>query len=130
MPIACSTILYRVILRKSWFDPDDGSIQPDAFFRRPSDEDGLSVFIADLITEDGCMALFNSHSGLVSLHAGRLMDIGLTVIPDPTNPIKALIPNAPLESSGRAEDERLAGEIAKASRVINRKTKKLKPASS
>ena len=44
--LACSSFVYRAILRKAWIDTDTGRIQSAAFMRRSSDRDGLSVSIA------------------------------------------------------------------------------------
>ena len=102
MAISCSTILYRAILKRSWLDPDNRSrLKADAFFRRPprkkggevdpGDHDGLSVFIAsDQVTPEYCAGKFKICQGVASLHAGRLLDLGLTIADDVSDSTKAL----------------------------------------
>jgi hypothetical protein len=129
--ISCSTILCQAILRKTWFDPDDqAKIKADAFFRRrpeqreggrdPRDEDGLSLFLADQVTPDDCISQFKRCFGVVSLHVGRLLDLGLRVIEDAQDHKKVLITNLPFETAGTAEEEKLAGEVAHAARIVKK----------
>ncbi|HUG81223.1 MAG TPA: hypothetical protein VML01_06155 [Bryobacterales bacterium] len=96
-------------------------MKPEAFFRRnPKDQDGLSVFLAESSTPEECMEAFNKCHGIVSLHTGRLLDLGLQVIKDPEYPDKALIVNAPLENPRDADQEMLAGRMARSARIVRR----------
>ena len=56
--------------------------------------------------------------GVVSLHVGRLLDLGLVIAPDESDPSKVLITNLPYENPGTAEGEKLAGDVARMARVI------------
>ena len=134
MPISCKTILFRAILRNGWFDPDNlTAVNADAFFRRPPietegvrnprDEDGLSLFRADRIDPDGCIDEFSRCFGIVSLHAGTLMDFGLRIVEDNEDSRKVLITNLPYENPGTPEAEKLAGDVAKSARIVRRNPK-------
>ncbi|MGI0085427.1 MAG: hypothetical protein ACREBQ_10130 [Nitrososphaerales archaeon] len=131
MAISCNTILYRAVLRSSWFDPDDQTkVKPEAFFRRPprqkdnvrdpQDEDGLSLFRADKISPDDCIREFRRCFGVVSLHVGTLMDLGLTVIEDERDPRKLLVTNLPFENPGTALGEKLVGDVSDTARIVKR----------
>lgn len=118
MALPCNAILYRLVLRSGWFDPDDPlRVQPDAFFKRPTDVDGLSVFRADQIGIDECLCQLKCF-GAVSLHVGTLRDLGLEVIEDNADGRKALITNLPFENPGNAQEEKLAGDVARTSRIV------------
>ena len=119
MHLPCSTILYRAITRSGWLDPDDGSVKPEAFFRRdPQDQNGLSLFRADRVTAKECLATFRKNYGIVSLHVGKLRDFGLTVTSDASDDSKALVVDLPFENPETADDEKLAGDVAKSARKI------------
>ncbi len=131
MSIPCNTILYRVILKRGWFDPDDeSSVKPEAFFRRaptekdgehnPRDENGLSLFREDRVSAKESMAAFNRCYGVVSLHVGSLLDLGLRIVLDEENLDKVLIENLPYENPGTAVAERLAGDVAESARIVVR----------
>ena len=114
----CGTIVYRLILRRSWIDPDDQTkIKAEAFMRRTTDEDGLSVFDSYRIEQQACIETSNSCHGIATLHVGTLRNGGLTVIRDPTDWRKILITNAPFENSGDANQEHLADTIAEGARI-------------
>ena len=78
----CSTIVYRAILRNTWFDPDDATkMKGEAFMRRPpkllgngetdpKDSNGLSVFDSYRIGQQACIESFNSCEGIATLHVG------------------------------------------------------------
>lgn len=134
MAIPCNETLYRVVLRRGWFDPDDPSrVQPDAFFRRspdekegvrdPKDADGLSLFRAERATVEECMGELKCF-GVVSLHVGTLLDLGLNVIEDKADNRKALITNLPFENPGNAEDEKRVGDVARSARIVKRLPKR------
>ena len=55
--LPCATIVYRLLLKRDWIDPDTGAPQPAAFYRRTRPdgqpaEEGLSVFIAEKCSVD------------------------------------------------------------------------------
>src|SRR5437773_5192787 len=80
----CGTIVYRQILRKDWIDPDDETkMKAEAFMRRPIDVDGLSVFDSYRISQQDCIESTRSCHGIGTLHVGRLLNLGLTIIRDP-----------------------------------------------
>lgn len=131
MSVACNTILYRAILRKAWFDPDSRSaVKPEAFFRRrpsekdgqwyPRDEDGLSLFRAEKISAEECMKEFGTCFGIVSLHSGRLKDLGLNIVLDDQDSRKVLVDNLPFENPGDADQEKLVGDVAVSARIVIR----------
>ena len=114
----CETIVYRALLRGSWIDPDDTTaVKPEAFFRKASDHDGLSVSRADACAIDDVIKSFNTCFGVASLHVGRLKDLGLTVEPDSLDRTKLLITNLPYENDGSAEAEFIVGQVAKTARL-------------
>src|SRR5205823_3038198 len=88
-PPPCGTIVFRLLLKRDWIDPDGGGPQPAAFYRRilpdgrPA-EDGLSVFIADKCSVDEARAKLDRVRGVASLHVGRIRDLpeNLDVVPD------------------------------------------------
>src|SRR5438067_179712 len=81
-PLPCATLVYRLARSKAWIDKDTGEFLPAAFELRP-DETGLSVEIDDgrALEEIIASVPIRSH-GAVTLHVGRVRDIGLDVIPD------------------------------------------------
>ena len=107
----CTTILFRTIRVKQWFDPDDNTrVKSEAFMRRrprtaqdgvidPMDEDGLSVFDSLHMSTQACVEDVGTKSGhgIASLHVGRLRDLGLTVIRDPEDQRKVLIGECPVD---------------------------------
>lgn len=111
----CSAIVYRAILRKNWVDQTTHSVMPAAFFRRPApqDNDGLSVNIE---SPNSCMAALNKVFGVVSLHVGRVRNIGLDVVVDET-------PHANITGLSRTTDdqvqaERMASQLARQARLV------------
>jgi len=130
--IDCGVILYRAIWRNDWFDPDyRGAVKPEAFFRRPpttksdgthdpGDSDGLSLRIAASCTPDEFADTFNRCYGIATLHAGRLLDLGLTFVRDPEDANEVLVQGVPFVNEGTAEAEKLAGDVARSARVACR----------
>ena len=129
--IPCSTLVYRVLLRNKWVDPDHNSILPDAYIPRANgqDDDGLSVVLAQTRTPEELTkgaeevaSSFNRTYGVVTLHAGwvRNIDERLDIIPDylDNQPHHALLTGIPHQDQNPAEAERLAGQLAKISRLI------------
>lgn len=113
--LPCSAILYRGMRSKKWIDREKGVILPAAFFRRPTDTDGLSTNLASVCTIDDVRSKLNPCHGVVSLHAGRICDIGLDIEQDSLD--HANITGVPLLDEDDVEAERLAGLLAKQSRI-------------
>lgn len=107
VPLPCDEILYRLLLKRAWLDPDGKGILPEAFFRRP-DEEGLSVFIKTKCSLDEARGMMNRVRGVGSLHTGRVHDINLKVMSDPIDPRHAEIMGVPLPD----EDEDMANYYA------------------
>ena len=115
--------------RKAWFDPDDESrVKAEAFMRRrpkiksdgstdPGDDDGLSVFDSIHMDYWACIRNESSSHGVVSLHTGTLRGLGLSVIRDPGDFRKLLIPNMPLENPEDAAQEELLDAVARSARI-------------
>ena len=115
-PLSCDAIVYR-ILRKRWINKDTGEVLPDAFFlRKEQNEVGVSVDIATACTPAECASKFKKCNAVASLHVGRVRDLGLDIIQD--TPIHANIMNLPYREDDPATAERLAGMLAKQSRII------------
>lgn len=100
--LPCDAILYRLLTKGLWIDPD-GGIAPGAFYRRP-DEEGISVFIAATCSLDEAKSVLNEVKGIATLHTGRIRDIGLEAAPDPIDARHAEIVGVP----SRDDDEGLA----------------------
>ncbi|MEH2407114.1 MAG: hypothetical protein V7K18_00845 [Nostoc sp.] len=117
-PLSCSAIVYRALLRKQWIDKDTERVKADAYFlRKNKNEKGLSVNIAAHCSPKQCAAKFNKCFALASLHVGRIRDLGLDVIQDSSD--HANIIGLPDVNDDAVTAERLAGLLAKQSRIIN-----------
>jgi hypothetical protein len=114
-PLSCSSIIYRALLRKGWIDQDTRRVKADAYFLRDS-EAGLSVNIAQVCSPERCAKPFKNCFGVASLHVGRVRDLGLDVVRD--SRIHANITGLPHRADELAEAERLAGLLAKQSRIV------------
>lgn len=115
--LPCSSIVYRALLKKRWINEDTGDVKADAFFLKEKDlPSGLSVNIAATCPPEQCAASFNKCSAVVSLHVGRVRDLGLDVVPD--SETHANITGLPHGEDNLAEAERFAGLLAKQSRLI------------
>jgi hypothetical protein len=115
--LPCSCLVYRAILRKTWIDEDTGHLKSAAFIRRPGpggDVGGLSVGIAATYPLNGFISSFKKCYAVVSLHVGRVRNIGLDVKPDSYT--HANIIGLPYAGDDPAEAERFAGLLAKQSR--------------
>jgi hypothetical protein len=110
--LPCSTIVYRAILKNSWINQDTRKVDASAYILRP-EETGLSVRIAELCPPDKCAEKFKRCRTVVSLHVGKIRDIGLDVIADGAD--HASIERLP--SNDPAKAERLAGLLAEQSRI-------------
>lgn len=90
-----------------------------AFIRRPKkDVDGLSVNLASACTIDDVCGNLDPCHGVISLHTGRIRDIGLNVEQD--TPRHANITGVPYQEGAEANiaaAERLALLLAEQSRI-------------
>lgn len=114
-PLSEDAIVYRAILRKQWIDEDTGRVKADAYFLR-ANEYGLSVNLASACSPKQCAGLFRKCYGVASLEVGRVREIGLDAEQDSTN--HANIIRLPYREDNLAEAERLAGLLAKRSRIV------------
>lgn len=119
--LPCGFIVYRAI-RRGWVVEHTGELATIAFIRRLSDTDGLSV---NTVSVEGARNTTQRCFAVVSLHVGRVRNLGLDVVPD--QPDHANITNLPsaeeIESSieHKARAERLAGELKKQSKFAWKK---------
>lgn len=116
-PLASSEIVYRAILRQQWIDEDTGKLKADAYFLR-TNEPGISVNIASVCTPQQCAQRFRKCYGIASLEIGLIREIGLDVEQDSSN--HANIIGLPHKEDNLVEAERLAGLLAKRSRIIRK----------
>lgn len=86
----------------------------------PGDDDGLSVFDSFRIDADACIQNELTCHGLVTLHAGVVRGLGLTVIRDPSDERKLLIPDMPLANPGDATQEALLDAVADSARIVKK----------
>jgi hypothetical protein len=113
--LLADSVVYRAILRKQWIDEDTGKVKADAYFLRAT-ESGLSVNIASACSPQQCAQLFRKCYGIASIEVGRVREIGLDVEQD--SPNHANIIGLPHQEDNLAEAERLAGLLAKRSRIV------------
>lgn len=115
--LSCSEIIYRAMRSKSWLRLDTREVLPAAFIRRPrpKDADGVSVSPASICSIEETRNKLNKCYGVVSLHVGRVRDIGLDV--QQNGPDHASIVDIPYQEDDPLEAERLAGLLARQSRI-------------
>lgn len=114
-PLPDDATVYRALLRKQWIDEDTGRVKADAYFLR-ANEPGLSVNPASACTPKQCAAMFRKCHGVASLEVGGIREIGLEVEQDKVN--HANIVGLPYRDDDLAEAERLAGLLARQSRIV------------
>jgi len=114
-PLPEDAVVYRALVRKRWIDEDIRRVKADAYFLRVT-ERGLSVNLASICSPEQCAELFLKCYGIASLEVGRIREIGLDVEQDSTN--HANILGLPYREDNLAEAERLAGLLAKRSRIV------------
>lgn len=115
--LPCNAIVYRALLKKQWINEDTGRVKADAYFLREKEKStGLSVNIAKTCSHQQCVEGFRKCFGVTSLHVGHIRDIGLDVVQDTS--AHANIIKLPYVEDNRVETERLAGLLAKQSRII------------
>ncbi|MBD0263955.1 MAG: hypothetical protein ICV78_14865 [Tolypothrix sp. Co-bin9] len=116
-PLPCNAIVYRVLLKKRWINEDTQRVDAGAYFLREKEKDtGLSVNIAASCSPQQCTEKFDKCFGVASLHVGRIRELGLDVVAD--KPDHAYIKGLPYKEDNLAEAERLAGLLAKQSRIV------------
>ena len=115
-PLPCNEIVYRALMNKKWINEDTGQIRPSAFFlRKHRGETGLSVNISTVCSPEDCAERFRCKA-VASLHVGSVRNLGLDIVQD--MPTHANITGLPYREDNLAEAERLAGLLAKQSRII------------
>ncbi len=114
-PLPCPTIVFRAMARRAWIDLNTRTVLPDAFFRRPppGDEDGLSVNIESV---QSCETALMKCHGVVSLHVGKIRDLGLDVVVDEAP--HANLTGLPRQEEARALALRLASQLARQARLV------------
>lgn len=114
--LPCGSIVYRAA-RKRWVQQVEGVdvILSDAFLLRPG-ENGLSVCLSDTVTPQQCANRLSGCKSVLSLHVGRIRNIGLDVIAD--TPEHAEIRGLPDSKTNPADAERFAGLVAQQARVV------------
>ncbi len=119
--LQCNAIVYRALIKKDWINEDTLQVQPSAFFlRQDKAEFGISVNIANACSPQDCASRFKKCGFVASLHVGSVRDIGLDILQDKFN--HANIIGLIYREDNLAEAERLAGLLAKQSRIIKIKT--------
>jgi hypothetical protein len=113
--LPCNTIVYRAMRNRSWINRGEGVVSPAAFVRRSSDTDGLSVNLATVCTIEDVRKKLTTCHGVISLHTGRIRDITLDIQQDSYD--HANIVGVPYQHENPVEAERLAGLLAKQSRI-------------
>ena len=113
--LPCSEIVYRGMRSRRWLDPTRENVLPAAFFRRPNETDGLSVNPSSECDIKYVRELLNPCHGVVSLHVGRVRDLGLEVEQDESK--HACIKGLPYQDEDPLQAERLAGQLAKQARI-------------
>lgn len=121
--LPCNTILYRSI--RAARDFQDGRALSGAFMRRES-ESGLSVDF-DVAVPDGCGRRLTKKYAIVSLHCGKVRDLGLSVLTDEGNPDvsepepnHAEIRGVPLavDDDSTAKAENIAAKLVEMARTV------------
>ena len=116
-PLPCNAIIYRALLRKQWIESETERIKPNAYFlRKNKNEVGISVNIASVYSPEQCAARFINCYGVVSLHTGRIRDLGLDVLQDSI--YHAQIVGLPYQEDEFDRAVRLARLLANQSRIV------------
>jgi hypothetical protein len=117
--VPCETIVFRALRSKSWIDEEHDRATADAFRRRSrengGDDDGLSV---NRRSAEACRAVLKKCQGVVSLHVGRIREMGLDVQIDPLDADHALITGLPYPEDDPETLETLAEALAEQSRLV------------
>lgn len=118
IPLSCTEIVHRALRNAHLVHEDTGQLKAAAFLRRRDEdgrlkETGLSVDRAAMRSAEAFAQSFKKCHGVVSLYVGHVRDTGLDVMASPPPPSHAEIVGL---SDDPAEEERLAGLLAKQSR--------------
>lgn len=118
------TVVYRILLKRQWFDPDSNEIRSEAFIRKFKKklndyEENLSC---NLDVES--YKKFNSY-GVIELSVNDIRDLGLDAIKDGKNHVSIINLPHPEKEPKKAED--IAKMLAKKARLIKFLTKPYKP---
>ncbi len=115
-PYPCNKIVYRAIISESWLKAGKTVVKHQAFRRRrDKDPTGITVNPTPLDCTEG---LTDPIEGVLSLHVGKVRDIGLDIVPDrPTHANIMGVPFREGEGGNEAEAERLARLLAEQARV-------------
>lgn len=128
-PLGCEQIVLRAILSRRWLD-EEGRITPDAFIRRHTDLDGLSVNILSLTPVDQWLASFRNSFGADSLHPGKIralamdLDVGQQTSGVGTQSAHASIIGVPHQDEDPQRAERIASALSRISRLHDRTPRK------
>ncbi len=93
-PIPCGEILYRLLTKASWIS-QDGDVALAAFYRRDVN-DNISVFKSSVCPLEEAQTKLGGVKAIVTLHTGRVRDMGLRVVTDLDNTQHAEILGIPL----------------------------------
>lgn len=130
MPLACETIVYRILNRKP--TRLDGTLKARDFLLKAKDrDDGLSVFTSIEHARNGREHL-RDMDGIVSLHVGHIRDmsdalrlatqLSVEEWPEEDLPGHAVIRNLPFPDGGDQEQiksgEQIARELANMARPV------------
>lgn len=115
-PLDCRSIVRRLAARKGFLSADNHFL-PEAFIRRPTDHEGLSVFIAATCSLDRARSHLKTCYGVATLHVGRIRDAdpALDVVRD--SEIHADIVGMPLPTEDEARAYYLASVLAEQART-------------
>lgn len=98
---------------------ETGAVLSTAFqLRLQRGETGLSVRVASKCTPQAAAATMPGAKGLVSLHVGRIRNLGLEVEPDLADETHAEIIGLPVDATAVAEASYLAEQLASQSRIV------------
>lgn len=81
---------------------------------------GFLFFDSFRIDADACIENELTCHGLITLHTGVIRALGLTVIRDPSDGRKLLIPDMPLANPGDAAQEALLDAVADSARIVKK----------
>jgi hypothetical protein len=111
----CEKIVFRAIPYPDW-RTKDGRPTNQLFYYKP-DRDGIGLSVSP--TVEDCRDNFTAPIyGIVSLHVGRIRDLGLDVVPD--KPTHANIVNIPPRENGNEIiTKNLAEDLKNLSRLIS-----------
>jgi hypothetical protein len=109
------TLVYRILLKKDWFDPDTNEIRAEAFMRKYKQK--LSDYEENLSCnlEEESYQKFKSW-GVVELSVNDIRELGLDAIQDGPNHVSIL--NLPHPEKQPKEAEDLGRKLSRKARLI------------